>query len=220
MTGSPDSRLSTAGASFRRALCSFAALRLLPRRRRPAPTPPGHRRPAERIVALSPHLTELAFAAGAGPKLVGVVEFSDHPAEARALPRIGDAFRLDLEALAAASPDLVLGWPSGNSPAALDRLRRLGYRVVELEPRHAGRSRAADRGDWRARRHRGDGPGRCGCLAGWTCGAARPVSHGPPGAGVLPGCAPAPHHREPASISSARPSSLRWAEHLCRCAGP
>lgn len=92
-------------------------------------------RPAQRIVALSPHLTELAFAAGAGPKLVGVVEFSDHPVEARALPRVGDAFRLDLEALAAVKPDLILGWPSGNSPPALERLRRLGYRVIELEPR-------------------------------------------------------------------------------------
>jgi iron complex transport system substrate-binding protein len=51
------------------------------------------------------------------------------------LPRLGDAFRLDLEAIAAVEPDLILGWPSGNSPAALERLRRLGYRVVELEPR-------------------------------------------------------------------------------------
>ncbi len=98
--------------------------------------------PARRIVALSPHLTELAYAAGAGGWLVGVVEFSDHPAEARALPRVGDAFRLDLEALAGLRPDLVLGWPSGNSPATLDRLRRLGYRVVEFEPR-----RLADVGD-------------------------------------------------------------------------
>ena len=90
---------------------------------------------AARIVALSPHLTELAFAAGAGAKLVGVVEFSNHPVAAQALPRVGDAFRLDLEALAAARPDLILGWPSGNSPRTLDRLRRLGYRVVDFEPR-------------------------------------------------------------------------------------
>ena len=91
-------------------------------------------RPAARIVALSPHLTELVFAAGAGAKLVGVVEFSNHPPAAQALPRVGDAFHLDFEALAAVRPDLVLGWPSGNSPRTLDRLRRLGYRVVDLEP--------------------------------------------------------------------------------------
>ena len=108
----------------------------------PAPSPVVTDEPAQRIVALSPHLVELAFAAGAGPQLVGVVEFSNEPAGARDLPRVGDAFRLDLEALAATRPDLILGWPSGNSPATLDRLRRLGYRVVELEPR-----RLADVGD-------------------------------------------------------------------------
>lgn len=95
----------------------------------------ARRPPAQRVVTLSPHLTELVFAAGAGSRLVGVVAFSDHPPEARALPRVGDAFRLDLEALAALKPDLILGWPSGNSPALLARLRRLGYRVVALEPR-------------------------------------------------------------------------------------
>jgi ABC-type hemin transport system substrate-binding protein len=43
-----------------------------------------------RIVSLAPSLTELAFAAGAGPALVGTVEYSDYPAAARALPRVGD----------------------------------------------------------------------------------------------------------------------------------
>ena len=94
-------------------------------------TAPG---PASRIITLAPHLTELVYAAGAGGYLVGVVEFSNEPPEARQLPRVGDAFRIDLEAVAAARPDLILGWPSGNSPATLDRLRRLGYRVVDLEP--------------------------------------------------------------------------------------
>lgn len=97
-----------------------------------AGTDPG---PARRIVTLAPSLAELTYAAGAGDRLVGVVEYSDHPDEARRLPRVGDAFRLDFEAIAALHPDLILGWPSGNSPAALERLRRLGFRVVELEPR-------------------------------------------------------------------------------------
>lgn len=132
MTGSPDGPHAVGaplGATF-----IFAAL-LLAACGQKAESPVATDRPAQRIVALSPHLTELAFAAGAGPKLVGVVEFSNHPVEARALPRLGDAFRLDLEALAAVKPDLILGWPSGNSPPALERLRRLGYRVIELEPR-------------------------------------------------------------------------------------
>ena len=132
MTGSPD-RPVTVGAPTGATFLVIALL--LAACGQPAAPPAASNQAAQRIVALSPHLTELAFAAGAGPKLVGVVEFSDHPVEARALPRLGDAFRLDLEALAAVKPDLILGWPSGNSPRALERLRRLGYRVIELEPR-------------------------------------------------------------------------------------
>lgn len=100
------------------------------------PAPAAGSEPARRIVALAPHLVELAYSAGAGDRLVGAVEFSNHPEAARDIPRVGDAFRIDLEALAALRPDLVLGWPSGNSTAALGRLRGLGYRVIELEPRH------------------------------------------------------------------------------------
>lgn len=119
-----------------------AAILLLTACAQDAPPPASTTGPARRIVALAPHLAELTHAAGAGAQLVGVVEFSNHPDTVRTLPRVGDAFRIDLEALAALRPDLVLGWPSGNSPAALERLRRLGYRVVELEPR-----RLADVGD-------------------------------------------------------------------------
>ena len=88
---------------------------------------------ARRIVTLAPHLTELVYAAGAGDRLVGTVEYSDYPVAARALPRIGDAFRLDQEALAALQPDLVLAWASGNPAVMLERLRELGYRVVALD---------------------------------------------------------------------------------------
>jgi iron complex transport system substrate-binding protein len=146
MTGLPDRHPAIAveapsGATVLVTVLVVAVL-LLTACGQKAASPAVADQPAQRIVALSPHLTELAFAAGAGPKLVGVVEFSDHPVEARALPRLGDAFRLDLEALAAVKPDLILGWPSGNSPPALERLRRLGYRVIELEPR-----RLSDVGD-------------------------------------------------------------------------
>jgi len=136
MTGLPDGLCGAGAPSGATAAAILLLITLLAGCGRPAaPAATGTDEPARRIVALSPHLAELVFAAGAGPLLVGAVEFSDEPAAARALPRVGDAFRLDLEALAAARPDLILGWPSGNSPASLDRLRRLGYRVVEFEPR-------------------------------------------------------------------------------------
>jgi iron complex transport system substrate-binding protein len=74
------------------------------------------------------------YTAGAGDRLVGAVEYSDFPAASRLLPRVGDAFRLDYEAIASLKPDLILGWQSGTPGAVLDRLRDLGYRVVALEP--------------------------------------------------------------------------------------
>ena len=39
--------------------------------------------PAARIVSLAPHLTELVYAAGAGARMVGAVEYSDFPPPAR-----------------------------------------------------------------------------------------------------------------------------------------
>ncbi|MGA0025317.1 MAG: cobalamin-binding protein [Burkholderiales bacterium] len=85
--------------------------------------------PARRIIALTPHLTELAFAAGAGTRLVGVARFSDHPPEAKRLPVISDAVQFDLESILALKPDLVLAWQSGTSPGAVSRLERLGIPV-------------------------------------------------------------------------------------------
>lgn len=86
----------------------------------------------QRIVSLAPNLTELLFAAGAGSRLVGVSEWSDHPQAARALPRIGDAFRLDYERILALSPDLVVAWETGTPEERVERLRALGLRVVSI----------------------------------------------------------------------------------------
>ena len=91
-------------------------------------------RPVQRIVTLAPHLTELAFAAGAGGKLVGVARHSDYPEGARTLPQVGDAVRVDAEAVLALKPDLVLGWRSGNPPAELSRLEQIGLPVLVTEP--------------------------------------------------------------------------------------
>ena len=89
--------------------------------------------PVKRVVSLAPHLTELIFDAGAGELLVGVVEHSDYPPEARALPRVGDAFRLDLERLANLDPDLILAWTGGTPDTVITQLRQSGYRVEAIE---------------------------------------------------------------------------------------
>lgn len=90
--------------------------------------------PAARIVALAPNITELAFAAGAGPKLVGVTRFSDYPPAARDIPIVGDSSRVDLERLVSLKPDLVLAWKTGTRRADADRIAALGIPVFALEP--------------------------------------------------------------------------------------
>jgi iron complex transport system substrate-binding protein len=90
--------------------------------------------PAQRIIALAPHLAEIVFAVGAGDKLVGVVRFSDYPPAAQRLPLVGDAARIDLERIVQLDPDLVLAWRSGNSPRDVMRLEQLGLRVFVTEP--------------------------------------------------------------------------------------
>ena len=91
-------------------------------------------RPAQRVISLSPHLTELMYSIGAGDRLAGVARGSDFPAEAAALAEIGDAAGLDFERIVHLRPDLVLAWGSGNRSVDIARLRSLGLRVLVLEP--------------------------------------------------------------------------------------
>ncbi|PMR71338.1 cobalamin-binding protein [Halomonas heilongjiangensis] len=102
--------------------------------------------PATRIAALSPGATELAYAAGAGDKVVAVVAYSDYPPEAKAVTSVGSHTRMDLEALVALQPDLVIGWVTGNPPEQLETLEDLGMAVFYIEPRDVeGVSSAVER---------------------------------------------------------------------------
>ncbi len=90
--------------------------------------------PARRIVSLSPHVTELLYAAGAGNHLLAATAYSDYPPEARNLPRVGDAARLDRERLLSIRPDLVVAWPSGNQDRDLAWLHERGIPLYLSEP--------------------------------------------------------------------------------------
>jgi iron complex transport system substrate-binding protein len=121
------------GAILALAACSAPGAPLVLRDDRGVPL--ALERPAERIVALAPHLAELAYGAGAGGRLVGATRFSDYPPAARALPRVGDASRADLERVLSLAPDVVLAWKSGNQAADIERLESLGRAVFVTEPR-------------------------------------------------------------------------------------
>jgi iron complex transport system substrate-binding protein len=91
--------------------------------------------PAQRVITLSPGATELMFAAGAGDKVMAVVNYSDYPPAALELPLIGSHTRVDMEALMALNPDLVVTWVTGNPPAQVELLQELGVSTFAIEPR-------------------------------------------------------------------------------------
>jgi iron complex transport system substrate-binding protein len=96
------------------------------------------RQPARRIVTLAPSITEAAFAVGAGPRVVGVSAWSDHPPAAASLPVVSTAFAIDMEALAKLSPDLVIAWKDSFRSADIGRLEALGAQVFVVQSRTLG----------------------------------------------------------------------------------
>jgi len=91
-------------------------------------------KPAQRVISLAPHVTELLFAAGGGSHVVGVVSYSDFPAEAKKIPEIGSNREVDLERIMAMKPDLIVVWRHGSSERQIDMLQKLGVPMFYSEP--------------------------------------------------------------------------------------
>lgn len=89
----------------------------------------------ERIISLTPHITEVLFAVGAGSEIVGAVEYSDYPESANQIPRIGNSSQLSYEAILTMRPTLVVAWQSGNGQEDIQRLRELGLNVYSHNPK-------------------------------------------------------------------------------------
>ncbi|MFT5850616.1 MAG: vitamin B12 transport system substrate-binding protein [Colwellia sp.] len=89
---------------------------------------------AKRIVALAPHIVEMLFDIGAGDKIVGAVAYSDYPKAALDIPRVGSYHGMQIEKLLALNPDLVIVWKSGNSQSDIDKMKRLGLKIVFSNP--------------------------------------------------------------------------------------
>lgn len=92
--------------------------------------------PAQRVISLAPHLTELVYAAGAAEQLVAVVNYSDYPPAARELPQVGGYEYIDIERVMALQPDLIFVWPTGNRSADIERLQALDLAICAIETRH------------------------------------------------------------------------------------
>lgn len=90
--------------------------------------------PARRVVSLAPHVTEMLFAAGGGEHIVGTVNYSDYPAAARSIPRVGDNRQVDIERVVALKPDLLVVWRHNASSRQMEQLRKLGIPLFYSEP--------------------------------------------------------------------------------------
>ncbi|HEY7285522.1 MAG TPA: helical backbone metal receptor [Vicinamibacterales bacterium] len=88
----------------------------------------------KRIVSLVPALTEMLFAIGAGPQVIGVSSFDDYPPEVKSLPRVGALVDPDMERILSLRPDLVIVY--GSQTTVETQLTRAGIRSYSY--RHAG----------------------------------------------------------------------------------
>jgi ABC-type Fe3+-hydroxamate transport system substrate-binding protein len=89
--------------------------------------------PPKRIVSLNPATTEILFAIGAGPRLVGRSQYDVFPDSARFVPSVGAALRPNIEAVLATHPDLVILYASQDNRPAAERFRQVGIQTIAFK---------------------------------------------------------------------------------------
>lgn len=85
----------------------------------------------KRIVSLAPSVTEIVYALGAGSSLVATDDYSDFPAAAKQLPKVGGV-QPNLEKIVALKPDLVLSTIIGSSPNLAKALTAASIPLVSV----------------------------------------------------------------------------------------
>ena len=90
----------------------------------------------KRIVSLSPATTEILFALGAGPRLVGRSDFDLWPAPAGAILALGNGIQPNVEAVLGTHPDLVILYASQDNRPAASRLQAAGVNTLALKLDH------------------------------------------------------------------------------------
>ena len=88
------------------------------------------------IVSLAPSITEIIYALGVEDLLVGVTQYSDYPAAASSLPKVGSYVHLDLERIIALKPDLCIATRDGNPLTTIERLEIMKIPVYAVDPRN------------------------------------------------------------------------------------
>lgn len=88
--------------------------------------------PATRVIGLTPADCEILYAIGAGDTLVGRGDYCDYPAEIFDIPSVGSTYGLNIEAVIALDPDVVLT-TTMYDPAVIDALAEAGVKIVQFE---------------------------------------------------------------------------------------
>lgn len=89
-----------------------------------------HQSKSPRIIALAPHIVESLFAIGAGQQIIATTEHADYPAAAKAIPRVGNYARLQIERIVQLQPDAIIAWKNGNPQDDLARLQKYQLNVI------------------------------------------------------------------------------------------
>jgi len=89
----------------------------------------------ERMVSIGPSITEFLFALGAGPRVVGADDFSDEPAAAKQLEKVGGV-KVNFEKVVSLKPELVLSVKF--SDGTIEKLAGAGLLVLVVDPQTAG----------------------------------------------------------------------------------
>ncbi len=84
-----------------------------------------------RIVSIGPSITEFLFALGAGDRVVGVDDFSDQPAAATKIDKVGGV-KVNVEKVVSLKPDLVLSVKF--SDGTIEKLASAGVTVLVVDP--------------------------------------------------------------------------------------
>jgi iron complex transport system substrate-binding protein len=87
----------------------------------------------KRVVSLAPANTEIMYSLGLIDEVVGVTTYDDYPKQVKNIAKVGDFTTPNLEAIAAAKPDLVLV-ASGVQSDVLSKLESLGAKVLVIDP--------------------------------------------------------------------------------------
>ncbi len=90
----------------------------------------------KRVLSLAPSLTEMIFSLQAEDRLVGVTRYSNFPAAANKIAKVGSYVQLDLERIVAIRPDLCIAIKDGNPRRTVDAIKALGIPVFAIDPRN------------------------------------------------------------------------------------